>query len=345
MPPNPLDSPTTHNHLCTLAWTNYLTEPALEHALRRIGIVPDAAAWRHFIDKMLLLLGTTLLLVGIIFFFAYNWADMNHFVKFGLLEVGIVSLALFVSWRGLDRLSAQAALLAAAVLLGALLAVYGQKYQTGADAFSLFLSWAILIIPWVLLGAFAPLWLLLLVLLNLSLVLYWVQVIQSDHYTALFLLLFLFNGVAMFVWEFAYKQGFEVQVFLSKKLEPRNVLKGYWLGVVIFCVALTFIMVPSLHAIVDFGQNWQSHPLQPIALILYIGSIVLVLWYYRYQRHDLLLLAISLLGVIIVLTTLLAKLLLNDEFTWLLLALAVVGQVSLATKWLLHIAKTWKEEV
>jgi len=328
MPPNPLDSPTTYNQLCTLAWTNYLTHPALEHALRRIGMVPDAAAWRHFIDKMLLLLGTTLLLAGIIFFFAYNWADMNHFVKFGLLEVGILSLALFVSWRGLNSLSAQAALLATSVLLGALLAVYGQEYQTGANAFSLFLSWAILIIPWVLLGAFAPLWLLLLVLLNLSLALYWTQVIQLDSHTALFLLLFLFNGLAMFVWEFAYKQG---------------VLKGYWLGVVIFCAALTFIMIPSLNAIVDFWHK-QSYLLYAITLILYIGSTTLVLWYYRHQRHDLLLLAISLLGAIIVLTTLLAKLL-NDEFAWLLLALAVIGQASLATKWLLDITKTWKEEV
>ena len=159
-----------------------------------VGGVPGADEWRQFIDKMLLLLATTLLLTGVIFFFAYNWAEMHRFIKFALLQVTLLSMALFASLRGLERLSGQAALLAAAVLLGALLAVYGQTYQTGADAFGLFLTWAILIIPWVLLSTFASMWLLLLVLLNLSLVLYWGQVIEVQHYqpyTALFLLVFL----------------------------------------------------------------------------------------------------------------------------------------------------------
>ncbi len=43
-----------------------------------------------------------------------------------------------------------------------LLAVYGQTYQTGADPYELFFGWAILIIGWVAISRFAPLWPLLL---------------------------------------------------------------------------------------------------------------------------------------------------------------------------------------
>jgi len=328
MPPNSLDIPTTPNCLCILTRRHYLTEPALEYALRRIGIVPDAKAWRHFLDKMLLFLGVTTLLAGIIFFFAFNWADMNRFEKFGLLQVGILGTAVFASLRGLEHLSGQAALLAAAVLVGALLAVYGQTYQTGADNFTLFLIWAILIIPWVLMGAFAPLWFLLLVLFNLSLILYWEQVIDSRQYggeTALFLLLFLLNGVAMTVWEYTYRQSV-------------TWLKGYWLGVVIFCAALTIIMIPTLEAIIEF-RHFRANSLLPIAALLYLGLTAFCLWYYSRQRHDLLLLAVCLLGVIIALTTFIVKLLPINALTLLVIALAIIGQAYLATKWLLHIAK------
>ncbi len=335
MPPNPLDTLATSHHICALARANHLTHRALEYALRRIGTVPDIHAWQRFIDNMLLLLGTALLLVGIIFFFAYNWADMSHFTKFGVLEAGVLSAALFASWRGLERLSGQAALLAAAVLLGGLLAVYAQVYQTGADVFELFLTWAIFIIPWVLLGAFAPLWLLLLVLLNLSLLLYWDQVINPSHSdlrTDLFLLVFLLNGAAMLAFEFVQTRGVAW-------------LQNHWMRVIIFGAILTVLIIPTLQAILETRGGGSKYQLLAVAAVLYMAVTALSLWYYRYRRHDLLLQAMCLLGVLIVVTTLVGKLLpLDAAISWLILAIVIIGQAALATKWLLQTAKTWQEE-
>ncbi len=335
-PIHPLDSPATPDRLYHLARENHFTYHALEYALRRIGTVPDAGAWRRFIDNMLLLLGSALLLVGIIFFFAYNWADMNRFAKFGVLEAGVLGMALFASLRrGINRLSSQTALLAAAVLLGALLAVYGQVYQTGADNFNLFLTWAILIIPWVLISGFPPLWLLLLVLLNISLILYWEQVISppnSDKRTDLFLLLFLLNGVATVAWEYAYTQG-------------AAWLRDHWLRVILFGATLTALIIPTLQAILYLGTAWHANPWFFVAVASYVAVTVLALWYYRYRRHDLLLLTSCLLGVLIVITTLVGKLLPNNEIlTWLILALVIIGQAALATKWLLQTANKWQQE-
>ena len=55
------------------------------------------------------------------------------------------------------------------VLVGALLAVYGQVYQTGADAWQLFAGWAALIAGWAVAGRFVPLWMLVAVLTNVAL--------------------------------------------------------------------------------------------------------------------------------------------------------------------------------
>ena len=71
---------------------------------------------------------------------------------------------------------------AAAVLLGALLAVYGQTYQTGADPWGLFATWALLILPWAVAACFTPLWLLVIGLIDTAHVLYLAQVRQGDHW-------------------------------------------------------------------------------------------------------------------------------------------------------------------
>ena len=50
-------------------------------------------------------------------------------------------------------------LIGATILLGVLLATIGQVYQTGADAFELFVIWSLLALPWVLAGRSAAHWL------------------------------------------------------------------------------------------------------------------------------------------------------------------------------------------
>jgi len=328
-----LNNSVTSEHLHILARNEQLDSQALEYALRKIGVVPDDDAWRSFLDSMFLLLGITLLSVGIIFFFAYNWDDMGRFTKFGLLEAGILLMALFASIRGLEYLSSQTAVLAASILLGALLAVYGQTYQTGADAFELFLVWAILILPWVVVNKFASLWFLWLVLLNLSLILFWHQVIDSSNYhlpIELYLLQFLLNGIALLVWE------------LNREVEW---LQGQWLGITLFIVTITLLIIPALITIVDFDVVQQENKLFGVATVLYGLMTIFSLWYYRYQRHDLLLLAICILGVLVTFTTWVAVSLdLDEVLLFLLLAILVIGQATLATKWLLRVKKTWQQE-
>jgi uncharacterized membrane protein len=111
------------------------------------------------------------------FFFAYNWADLADVAKFAVVEAGILLAAAGALWRGADRPDGAAALIAATVLSGVLLAVIGQVYQSGADPWQLFALWAGLSLPWVLASKNAAHWLVWLAILHLAAILFSDQVL------------------------------------------------------------------------------------------------------------------------------------------------------------------------
>ena len=177
----------------------------LRRALDIAGALPDALEWRRFLDRVLLFGGTILVAAGVIFFLAFNWNDLGRMFKFALVEVLLVAALVFV-WRlGLERISGKAALLGAALLTGALFALIGQTYQTGADTFELFMVWALAILPWAIVARFPALWLLWLLLVNLAALLYLGTMRGPLWFFAgterQLWLLFALNTVALIVWE------------------------------------------------------------------------------------------------------------------------------------------------
>ncbi len=144
---------------------------------RAAHTVRDHGHWRQWASWALLALGAGHVLVGIVFFFAYNWADMPAIAKFVVIEVGIVLAAVAALWCGIVRPAGRALLIAASVLTGVLLAVIGQVYQTGADAYELFVAWMVLIVPWALASRDAGHWLLWLIVVDAAASLYAAQVL------------------------------------------------------------------------------------------------------------------------------------------------------------------------
>ncbi len=158
-------------------------------ALRRDGLISDGqyldavylcrdpAFWTRWSMRTLLALGVGHALAGVIFFFAYNWDSLSAFAKFAILETGIVvsvGLALILN---LDKPAGKAFLISATVLVGVLLAVIGQVYQTGADAWSLFTTWALLTVPFALASRSAAHWLVWLVVAYVAANLFGYQVV------------------------------------------------------------------------------------------------------------------------------------------------------------------------
>ncbi|MYN12493.1 DUF4401 domain-containing protein [Pusillimonas sp. TS35] len=132
--------------------------------------------WRAFLRKTALAMACLLLAAALVCWIAANWPRVTNLQKLAGLQGLLVLLTLLAGWAGLRssggqaRNTSPAAILMAlaAVAAGALLAVIGQIYQTGADSWQLFILWALLLVPWFLARPTVVMGLLLAVLINLG---------------------------------------------------------------------------------------------------------------------------------------------------------------------------------
>lgn len=184
------------SQVCGWVEQGHITQEQANTLYRQVTVLPDASSWRGLIANLLLWFGALSFASGVIFFFAYNWQSLGRFAKFGLIEVAIVLAIGAFAWlyyraNSLSTAShslrhshsnysnqsndsrfgattANGVLLAASVLVGGLLGLVGQTYQTGADPWQLFALWALVILPFAWVAGFDGLWLLLVGLINLS---------------------------------------------------------------------------------------------------------------------------------------------------------------------------------
>ncbi len=160
----------------SLAEAGHLDEKAFRPALQLSGLAPSKQQSWQIATTLLLVFGVSLLLLGVIFAIAHNWeylttllGSWGKFAAMQLLVFAAFALALF---RGLDTTIGRIALVSAIVLIGPLLALFGQTYQTGADTFTLFTTWAALAFAWVLASRNAAAWLVWIIVLQTALVSY-----------------------------------------------------------------------------------------------------------------------------------------------------------------------------
>lgn len=294
--------------------------------LRLAGMTPGRSDWRYFLDRLMLWLGTVSCGAAVVFFFAYNWQDMGRFAKFGLVELLILA-SLAVCWRlDLDKAGGKAVLLLASLLTGALLALVGQTYQTGADPWELFAVWAAAILPWVMLGRFGALWLLWLVLVNLAAYLYfrtfgglfgWLFETEQRIWAA-----FAVNTVALLAWEMAARSG---TAWLRERWPVRIV------AVASGGAVTTLAMLAILDSRHD-GSDW--------AMLAWFAWMAAAFFYYRSRQQDLFILAGAVLAAIVVATTFLARHVLRDFDAggFLFIGLAVIGMSAAGGMWLKTVA-------
>ena len=283
--------------------------------------LPTLADWRRFLDRLLLFLAAVLLAAAVTFFFAYNWNDLGRLAKLALAQVPLV-IALALVWRlGLERISGKAALLAAALLAGVLLALIGQLYQTGADTFELFSAWALAIAPWVLVSRFAALWLLWLALANLAITLYF-QTFHGLLGLAIgperqLWLAFALNTIALALWEAAARAGV---IWLQERWAVRLIATA--------CAVIATVL--ALIALFDSGWGMAGW------LGWMAGSYAL----YRHAVKDLYVLAVDALSLIVVTVAFVGKhLKWHDAAEYLLLGIVVIVMSAAAGYWLRRVAQ------
>lgn len=182
------------DELYVLSRHSDLTESELEIVLEE-HVYNNRVAWEKFLKLFFITLGVGFTVSGIIFFFAFNWADLNKFVKIGLIEALLIASTVLVLFLKVDLLIRNILLTASAVLVGVLFAIFGQVYQTGADAYDFFLAWTLFIAIWVFVSNFAPLWLIFFALINVTFGLYLDQVASGWSELTVFSTFFVFNAL------------------------------------------------------------------------------------------------------------------------------------------------------
>ncbi|WP_394229506.1 DUF2157 domain-containing protein [Shewanella colwelliana] len=312
---------------------------------------PSIQQWRKLIGYLLLYLGVLLLSAGVIFFMAFNWNALTNLTKFALVEslllLFIVGFYLFNRQQRKQTTPkrvenhygwtlANAMLLGASIMVGALLALVGQTYQTGADPWQLFATWALLILPFAIIAGFDLLWLLVLVLLNVSLVLYF------RTFSGMFSFIFEdIEQIAVFAWCNLVMHG----VFTALR-------RVKWAGQSHFCspsVETTALFVSV------FGLTWMmiwvvfefKFNLRFACLgLFYLLTMAGVFGWYRYRLPTLYPLTLVLISLSAVIIGLLSRGLLdsNDPVGgFFMLAMVVVGLTSGCLIWLKQLQKLFIE--
>jgi len=293
----------------------------IDGALIAAQVTPTGKNWRTFIDHLLLWLGGMALAFAVMFFMAYNWSDIGHYAKFAIVE-GCIGLAIVAYCKfEKDSTVSKVSLLVAIICLGVLLALYGQTYQTGADPWQLFFNWALLMLPWTLIGRFPAIWIVWISLINTSIVLYhqtfrgafW---FMSGSDEGVLWLIFLFNSLALVAWEFSKKRWH----WLSERWAIRLLAIGSG-------VPVTMLVLQTI-----FSHSDGSF----VSVLVWGGWVVSIFFVYRKVIPDLFMLAGGCLSGITVLVSFLGKHLLKDWAAggFLLLAMLVIGLGAGAAYWL-----------
>ncbi len=296
-----------------------LTEQAVDKALKE-HVYNDKETWQKFLRLFFISLGVGFTVSGIVFFFAYNWADLHKFAKIGLTEGLLIATTIVVLLPKLNVNISNIILTGASVLVGVLFAVFGQIYQTGANAYDFFLGWTVFVTLWVLISQFAPLWLLYLVLVNTTFILYAQQVAEGWSGVFSCTLLFIINVTVLI---FA--------IVLGKKKIPHWFLNT---------VALASVSYATIGFVIGLFDKYQITFL--ILILITAITFSLGIWHGLKTKSGFYLSVIP-FSLIIIVSAMFIKIA-SGEGVFLLVSLFIVGSVTFTIKNLIDIQKKWKNE-
>ncbi|MBD0405182.1 DUF2157 domain-containing protein [Flammeovirga sp. EKP202] len=257
----------------------------LDKALRE-NVYIDQKQWNTTLSTLLLVFGVGFVAVGIMFFFAYNWGDLSKTLKLAIVEtVVVLALGAFLFFRN-KTVYANILATCIAFLIGVMFAVFGQVYQTGANAYDFFLGWTMAIALIVFLSDFAVLWLLYLLLISTTWHFYFTQVLDSFHDLYELLLLFIL-----------YTLAFVVSHFLSSQ---NKVIPNWWRYSVILIIVGLGTLISSYIITHSNRDNFISIVSSLSVIIVYVAGLI-----YALKQRYIVLFASILFSCILLFTNLL----------------------------------------
>lgn len=300
-----------------------LSEEAIDSALKE-HVYNDKAAWQKFLRLLFISLGVGFTVLGIVFFFAYNWADLHKFTKLGLTEGLIIATTSLVLLLKINIHLRHIILTGSAILVGVLFAVFGQVYQTGANAFDFFLAWTIFITLWVIVSDFAPLWLLYLLLINTTFYLYTEQVVKD------------WSELLVLTLHFAINTTFLIAATVLSRYRSTANIPNWFLNM----VALACVGYATMGMIIGIVSQFETSFL--VLAVMTLGLYALGIWY-GLQSQSGFYLSVIPFSLIIMVSARLFKIS-TEKMMFLGVGLFIVASVTLVIKNLINLQKKWTNE-
>jgi uncharacterized membrane protein len=294
-----------------------------------------------FLARCLRIAGVLSLAASVVFFIAANWSKLAVFGRFGLLELLLVAATVLAYLKPPPQFAGRAALFLAFMTTGALLALFGQTYQTGADVYELFLTWALLGLPFAVLARWSVASAAWVLILNAALMLFcgW-------------------NPTGGFLW----------MIFGGAHFQPAHLLMGAaWLNIALWFVFDFFpdgavpawvrrLILSCAFAFATWGAvlaifsgegsfDFQRTHTDVLAMLVLAAAMVTVSLLALRNRDDIYPLAVIMGTFIIVSTVWIAKSLeFQHEGSFLLLAVWLIGTSTAGGRVLMVLVRRWRTE-
>jgi uncharacterized membrane protein len=321
-----------------------LPREAMNAALEITGLRPSADDWRDFAVRAMRFGGVLSLAAGVIFLVAFNWKNLALYGRFAMVEVPLFA-ALVVAWiKGLENLSGKLALMLAFLLTGALLALFGQTYQTGADVYELFLGWAILTLPWICACRYAPCWALWLLVVNVAIGLY-----TGVGRQRAWLLDLLLNRWQWSPWSVLFLFNLLLYgTLISLARWPQLGLSAAWLRRGIMTIAMGYGTCTMVYRITGgWSSAGTAGSSAALEFLLYLAASGAFAVHAFAKREDLFNFAVLALSWIVVTTVLISRGLFEDNAgigALFIIAIYVIAASTGAVKVITYLGRQWKTE-
>lgn len=279
-----LKSPSQRDSVLNWHQQGLIKDSDLETALQEADSLPTSQQWYEFVTQLLLWLGLISLGASMIFFLAFNWQELSRFSKFSSVQLSLFVTGIVYFFKRHDPVGSVAIAGLLCLLFGALLAIVGQTYQTGADPWQLFAVWSAFTLPFCIAHGSSILWLFFSCLFNLSLSLYFTRFrgifdVLVDEALVLSLLFAINTILATLLSTGFYKQLF----WMKNQLAP----------LILILIAGFLISWLAIWGIFDFkDMAW--------AIAVYACWISGLFYWFRFKDPNLMILAgISTSGVVV----------------------------------------------
>jgi len=322
-----------------LAEFHSLTPTKVETLLDLANARPSRAEGLRFLGLCLRIAGILSLAAGLVFFVAANWARIAVFGRFALVELVLVACAVVAFLRPPPNFAGRGSIFLAFIATGALLALFGQTYQTGADIYELFLTWALLGLPLAVAAQWSVASAAWVLVLNLALVLFcgwhptggmlWV-LFGGAHFQPTHLVMGAawVNLALWFLFEFWSVQP--VPDWVRRLLMSCAFGFGTWAGVMF---------------IVGIGYGQDRPPNDSLTFVTLTLAMLATTIYTLRRKSDIYPLAVVMGTFIILSLTWLGQLNgFRDEGMFLMLALWLIGTSTAAGRVLTVLHRRWREE-